>query len=225
LDEGKTEMKGYPLHLYPVSLALLDTDPVTARATVKVPPQLPWQQLWMSVGTTFYALSGAYYAAKNLLDDSGAPYAAEFVSAGDDLHVVRMSYNSPLYVEMTIGSTAAFSLVRAVASEAICTIAKLLEWIESVTDLSGSSRLSNLALADPQSALVDRLFLLGSILRGEETEVWTTSSFDEGGDSDHESRQWNDETEPGYGSFVRDEEGRIWFRPAGPSHIIGGGQK
>ena len=218
-------MKGYALHLYPISLALLDTDPVTARATVKVPPQLPWQQLWMSVGTTLYALSGAYCAAKDLLDDSSAPYAAERASADDDFRIVRMSYNSPLYVEMTVGSTAAFSLVRAVTSEAITTITKLLEWIENLKDLPGKSRLRNLALADPQSTIIDRLFLFGSILGGEETEVWTTSSFGEGGDSDHESSQWNDETEPRYGPFDRDEEGRIWFRPAGPPHIIGGYQE
>jgi hypothetical protein len=246
-------MKGHPLHLYPVSLKLLDTDPSTASATIAIPPRLPWQQLWMSVGAVLYALSGAYSAAKNLLSDPSTPHTTDRVSVDDDLRVVRMSYNSPLDVEMIVGFTTAFSLVWAVTSEAITTTIKLLEWIENKKDLQGKRKLHNLevelkqleleeekaqmtqeslrqlpaaasGLADPQLTIINRLFFLGSILAGKETEIWTTSSFGEGWGSDHQSRQWNDETEIRYGPFERDEEGRIWFQPVGAPRIIGGYQ-
>jgi hypothetical protein len=242
-------MNGQLINLYPTTL--IDADRGTARVSIATPPKLPWQQLWMPVGVTLYALSGAYSTAKDLLGDPNNPHCTDVVSSDDDLRIARLSYNSPLDIELIVGFATAFSLVWAVSSGAVTTTIKLLEWIEKKKEFQGEHRLRDLEIklknleleskqaqitqtastrqpqassidqVDPQLVIIEQLLFFGGILAGEHSEIWTPFS------SEH--REWsyqpylqNDKAEIRYGAFGRDTDGHIWFYPASAPHIIGG---
>ena len=123
----------------------------------------------------------------------------------DELRIVRLSYNSPIDIEMIVGFATAFSLVGAIATGAITTTIKLLEWREKKKELEDEDRRRDLeielkrleleekkaqiaqtaattrpsetpSLPEPQMVIVQKLFFYGDILAGKE-EVWMPSAY------------------------------------------------
>lgn len=125
--------------------------------------------------------------------------------ANDELRIVRLSYNSPITIEMIVGFATAFSLVGAVATGAITTAIKLLEWKEKKKEFKDEDRRRKLEIElkrleleekkaqiaqtaevarpsempgplEPQMVVVKKLFFYGDMLAGKE-EVWMPSAY------------------------------------------------
>jgi hypothetical protein len=126
-------------------------------------------------------------------------------SRSDDLRIVRLRYNSPIDIDMIIGFATAFSLVGAIATGAVSTVIKLLEWREKRKELEDEDRRRDLeieklrleleekkakiggpatkpelpetlGLTRPEMVLVKHLFFYGNVLAGKE-EIWVDPSL------------------------------------------------
>jgi hypothetical protein len=172
-------------------------------------PRYPWEGVLCEEGEWHYGnftrdKSGRiYFRPVPPIVIGGAPPEDE--SQSDDLRIVRLHYGSPIDIDIIVGFATAFSLVGAVATGAITTVIKLLEWREKKKELEDEDRRRDLEieklrleleekkpgigqpaitaqlpeatdLTKPQVFLVKQLFFYGSVLAGEE-EVWIDPSL------------------------------------------------
>jgi hypothetical protein len=127
-------------------------------------------------------------------------------TAGDELLIARLSYNSPIDIDLIVGFATAFSLVGAIATGAITTKLKLLEWREKKKQLEDEDRKRDLeieklrleleekrtqiaqpvpvaqspdvpTLPEPQMVMVQRLFFYGDFLAGKHEQILVDPAF------------------------------------------------